>query len=407
MERRAFLSSTLTAPAAGMAATQATQSRIPRMKITRVRAFRPPRLNPTFGLSNMVVTVETDAGITGIGEGGAHDTLELCAGQLIGEDASRIEHLWQKMYRGNFYPAGHEKLHAIGALDIALWDIKAKALEVPLYELFGGLVRDHIECYFTNFPRKETLKETARAAIEAGFRAYRTGPADLPGDAMYNTRERMHRIYDDCVQIREGVGRDGDFVVDFHTRYDLADSVRAARLVEDLEPFFIEDPLRPEAPEVYQTLRTMVRSPLAVGEHYGSRYDSYKLIENQLMDYARISLPNTGGITEFRKITTLCETHYVGLVPHFTGPICMSAQVHMCGPFPGPVLAETTRGSNPEENPHVKQSYDFKNGKIWFNQRPGLGVELDMSRLQQILEVTAPTKYYTLYHRPDGSMTNW
>jgi L-alanine-DL-glutamate epimerase-like enolase superfamily enzyme len=151
----------------------------------------------------------------------------------------------------------------------------------------------------------------------------------------------------------------------------------------------------------------MVRSPLAVGEHYGARYDIYKLIENQLIDYARISLPNTGGITEFRKKATICETHYVGLVPHFTGPVCMSAQVHMCGPFPGPVLAETTRGSNPEENPHVKQSYDFKNGKIWFNQRPGIGVELDMSRLQQMMEVTAPTKYYPLYHRPDGSMTNW
>jgi L-alanine-DL-glutamate epimerase-like enolase superfamily enzyme len=107
--------------------------------------------------------VETDAGITGIGEGGSRDTVEQCAGMLIGEDPARIDHLWQSLFRGYFYPPGREKLHGLGALDLALWDIKGKALGVPIYELLGGLSRDHIECYSTGFPSRANLAETARA----------------------------------------------------------------------------------------------------------------------------------------------------------------------------------------------------------------------------------------------------
>ena len=102
------------------------------MKITRIRIYRPKRLNPSFNQSDMLVTVETDGGLTGIGEGGTRDTLEQCAGMLIGEDPERIQHLWQMVYRGYFYPAGREKLHALGALDLALWDIKGKRYGAPL-----------------------------------------------------------------------------------------------------------------------------------------------------------------------------------------------------------------------------------------------------------------------------------
>ena len=145
------------------------------MKITRVRFYRDPTYKKElFNQSTHIVTVETDQGITGIGEGGSRDTVEQCGAMIIGEDPSRIDHLWQYMYRGYFYPAGREKLHALGAVDMALWDIKGKALGVPVYELLGGLARDHVECYSTGFPRKGSLTETARACIEAGFRAFRT-----------------------------------------------------------------------------------------------------------------------------------------------------------------------------------------------------------------------------------------
>src|SRR5262245_7256717 len=210
------------------------------MQITRIRCYRPRDVRPIFNQSDMFVTVETDAGIVGIGEGGTKDTIEQCGAMLIGEDPSRIDHLWQLMYRGYFYPAGREKLHALGALDMALWDIKGKALGVPVYELLGGLAHDHIECYSTSFPRKGDMKETARACIEAGFRALRTSVADGPG-GVFNSHTAVRRTVEQCRQIREGVGKDGDWAIDYHTRLDLSDAVRLSTQLEELEPYFCED----------------------------------------------------------------------------------------------------------------------------------------------------------------------
>ncbi|MBL8228061.1 MAG: mandelate racemase/muconate lactonizing enzyme family protein, partial [Bryobacterales bacterium] len=126
MNRRAFLKSLSVASVAGMAAPKAAEASLPKAKITRVRIYKPPDLNQLFNQSNMVITVETDIGVTGIGEGGSKDTLEQCAGTLIGKNPFRIEAIWQEMYIGWFYPPGREKIHAVGAMDLALWDIKGK-----------------------------------------------------------------------------------------------------------------------------------------------------------------------------------------------------------------------------------------------------------------------------------------
>ena len=172
------------------------------------------------------MTVETDQGITGIGEGGAKDTIAQCAGFIIGENPMRIDHLWQMMFRGMFYPPGREKLDALGAIDLALWDIKGKALGVPVYELLGGMARDHVECYSTAFPKKGSLKESARACIEAGFRAFRYSTADPPDGRAFNSREMVRKTFANCQEIREGVGRDGDWALDYHTRLDFPDAMR-------------------------------------------------------------------------------------------------------------------------------------------------------------------------------------
>src|SRR5712691_1826580 len=150
MNRRTFLQSLAVAPAAALLWPSPAHAALPAAKITRVRIYKPPVLNELFNQSNMVVTVETDAGITGIGEGGARDTLEQCAGTLIGKNPFRIEAIWQEAYIAWFYPPGREKTHAQGALDLALWDIKGKALGLPLHELLGGTVRDFCECYGTS-----------------------------------------------------------------------------------------------------------------------------------------------------------------------------------------------------------------------------------------------------------------
>ena len=177
MHRRTFLSSLAGGAAVALAHPPALRADLPKMKIKRIRFYQNPRSRPMFNQSFNIVTVETDSGITGIGEGGSRDTVAECAEMLIGDEPSKIDYLWQLVYRGRFYPAGREKLDALGALDLALWDIKGKALGVPVYELLGRQSREHIECYSTGFPEKGSLKETARACVEAGFRAFRTAVA--------------------------------------------------------------------------------------------------------------------------------------------------------------------------------------------------------------------------------------
>ena len=377
------------------------------MKITRIRLYeaRGMRAN-MFNQSERIVTVETDGGIMGIGEGGTKDTIEATAAMIIGQDPGAIEYLWQRMYRGSFYPAGREKIHAVGALDLALWDIKGKALDVPVYSLLGGPTRRHLECYATGFPPMGTVRETARACIEAGFRAYRAHGADPEGGVYYNSRLMVQKSHAYCMEIREGVGSEGDWAIDFHTRLDMADAVRLCNLIADLNPYFVEDLVRSENPGVYRTLRQQVRVPIAVGEQFGDRWDINELIEQHLIDYSRVTLPNAGGLTEFMKIAAICETHYVGMIPHFTGPLSTAALVHACGSFSGPVLMEMTAdGSN--TYPWLPQVLDFSKGKLLLNDRPGLGVIFDPDQAELIAEVTEASNNVRGYQRPDGSFTNW
>lgn len=382
------------------------------MKITRVRAYLPPNPNPLFNQSDVVVTIETDAGITGIGEGGSKDTLAQSAGRLIGRDPQYIEQLWQDMNRAFFYPAGREKTDAIGALDLALWDIRGKVLKLPVHEILGGMVRKHVECYNTagiipGITQSTPIKERARLTIEAGYRAFRFGAADAPIYTTFNTRERINKVREECEQVREGVGPDGDWCIDFHQRFDLADAIRGCNLIEQYNPLFVEDPVRTEAfLQDLPILRSKVNVPLAAGEEWGNRWDFNPLVEHHSIDYIRATLPNVGGITEMMKIAALCETHFIGIVPHFTGPIATAALVNCLGTYSGPVLMEYNYQGR--TLPHLPLCLDFKDGKLYANERPGLGVELDYKQLTKIAEITEPvTARAQTYFRPDGSITNW
>jgi galactonate dehydratase len=404
MYRRTFLQSLI--PSTLILANRA-EAALRSMKITRIRQYQSPISPPQVNQSFHVVTVETDQGITGIGEGGSPDLMKQCASMLIGEDPSRIDHLWQLLYRGLFYPAGRERVDTIGALDLALWDIKGKVLGVPVYELLGGLARDHVECYCTSYPSNGlSLREAARSCVEFGFRAYRTSVADPAKGQPFNSHEAVRNTVAQCNEIREGVGKNGDWAIDYHTRLDLPDAIRLSTLIEGLEPYFCEDLVRSEDPAVYRTLRPQVKVPIAVGEQFGARWDTSALIEQNLIHYARVTMPNVGGITEYKKIADLCETHYVGLIPHFTGPISEAALVHICGIFSGPVLMEMTwGGKNPVS--YLPECFDFNKGKLYPNQRPGLGVTFDPKGLNMFADVTERSQPVPIYHRPDGSYTNW
>ena len=411
MNRRTFLRSAGVS-ILGAAASRYATAALPKMKITRVRVYEPPNVSPLFNQSDMVVTVETDAGITGIGEGGSKDTLQQCAGRLIGRDPQYIEKLWQDMSRAYFYPPGREKEDALGALDLALWDIKGKVQNMPVHEVLGGMARDHVECYNTagiipGVKPGMSLKERAQLTVEAGYRAFRMSAADKPIYSTYNIRERVNQLYEDCAQVREGVGKNGDWVVDFHQRFDLSDAIRGCEMIAPLAPFFVEDPVRAEAfNEDLPILRNKVSVPLAAGEEWGNRWDFNKLVENHSIDYVRATLPNVGGITEMMKIAAICETHFTGIVPHFTGPVATAALVNSLGTFSGPLMMEYNFQG--KTLAYLPQCLDFKDGKLFPNERPGLGVDLDMKYLNLVAEYTQPlTARAQTYFRPDGSITNW
>ena len=303
------------------------------LKIKKIRYYSAPGYNkPLFNQARGIVEIETDGGVIGIGEGGSKDMIEQCAQMMIGKDPFRIEHIWQNIYRGMFYPPGREKLHALGALEMALWDIKGKALGVPVYDLLGGQTRDYVECYATGFSasKAKSEEERARDCIESGLRVYRIGPTGGNGADRFDPFENVQKTIEFCKTIAAATGP-GNWAIDLHTRFDMSDSIRICNAIEELGPYFVEDILRSENPDMYKTVRTMTKVPIAVGEQFGDRWDINELIENELIDYARVTVPNTGGILELRKIIDMCETHYIGMVPHFTGPLSVAALVHVLG----------------------------------------------------------------------------
>jgi L-alanine-DL-glutamate epimerase-like enolase superfamily enzyme len=264
IDRRTFVKSlALTAGALALPSwpIRAFALRLPVNRVTKIRVFYPPNYNANgpqaFPQSNMVVLVDTEAGITGIGQGGSPDTVRNVARSVIGKNAFDTEFIWQHAFMDGFYSPGKERLHALGAIDLALWDIKGKALKTPLYELFGGKARQHIELYATNgvppglIPQNDlqrmSLKERAAATMAAGYRVYRVDSAIAPSAAggarggargggrggnaantpigvsgsrgTFNSRSRIREIGEAAAQIREGIGPDGDWMIDLHQSF--------------------------------------------------------------------------------------------------------------------------------------------------------------------------------------------
>ena len=153
----------------------------------------------------------------------------------------------------------------------------------------------------------------------------------------------------------------------------------------------------------------MTKVPIAVGEQFGDRWDTNELIENRLIDYSRVTLPNTGGISEFKKIVSMAETHYVGMIPHFTGPLSTAALVHVLGSSSPTRCMMELAGGEPERPAYFNEDYLlFKNGKLYLNPAPGLGVKFDSKKADFVMEVTAKTKFpHPILQSPDGSIHNW
>ncbi len=456
IDRRTFARSLVMA-AGAMAlpswVTRADAAGLPVNRVTRIRVAYPPNYDrngpQAFPQSNMLVFVDTEAGITGVGQGGSPDTVRNVARSVIGKNAYETEFIWQHAFMDGFYSPGKERLHAMGAIDLALWDIKGKALGVPLYQLFGGRVRRHIEIYATNgvppglIPANQlqgmSLAQRAAATMAAGYRVFRVdsairptaagvpaargagagggarrgggGPVDpdapvgVRGRGTFNSRARIPEIIEAAAQIREGVGRDGDWMIDLHQSFDFHEAVELCRGLEPMRPYCVEDPLREEQFRTQlPTLRLMTSVPLAPGEEWSIRADFSPLVEQRNIDFARVSLPNVGGITEMLKIMALCDTHKVGIIPHFTSPVATAAHVHTMIAFPGQVLMEYNLHDRGVA--YAPELLDFHDGKVWPNDRPGLGVTIDEKQLAFVEEMTEGAPGPT-YLRPDGSPTHW
>ena len=410
-DRRSVLTG-IGAAGASLLLPPAAEARLPEDRVKVVHYYsnagdsQGRRGQPMVNQSTNVVMIETETGLIGIGEGGEPTSMDECASMLIGLDPFRIEQHWQRMLRGYFYPAGREKQHSLGALDMALWDLKAKALDVPVWQLLGGRSRDYVECYATAFPRPRggTLEDAARACIDAGFRAYRHA-TDNPRQRVVDRFDLVRQMHEDCELLHRGAG-DGGWAIDFHTELDAADAINLAALIEPLHPYFVEDLIRSENADSYANIRQRTRVPIAVGEQFGYRWDISSLIENELIDYTRVTLPNVGGITEFMKIVALAETHYIGMIPHFTGPIAEAALVHCLTATSSVALMEML-GDGSRTYPYLPEVYDFEDGKMWPNERPGLGVEVDVDLLTKLGEYDTYRAGMLMNGRPDGSFMNW
>ena len=279
------------------------------MKVTKVTNL-PVRSDR--GRINYFVRVDTDAGIHGLGEVGTAgmgraivEAVDHLAEVVVGSDPWETERLWQLMFRGNFFPADRVYGCAISAIDIALWDIKGKSVDLPVYKLLGGPTREKVVSYpHTHGETVDALVENCKQRVDEGWKFVRwgqpetSGPIDDSGTRRLEPIESMRLAVEQVSRVREAVGPDVQILLDAHTRLDTAHVVQMCKDLEEFKPFFVEDPIRSENPGSYRNLRNQVRVPLAVGEQWVSKWAFRQVIEEELMDYARIDLCIVGGITE-------------------------------------------------------------------------------------------------------------
>lgn len=399
------------------------------MKITNIECL--PVQAP--GRTLVPVVVETEADITGVGEAGLQRRWQAISGAiehlkpwLIGQDARRIEYLWQRMFRGGFYPADRLIGSALSAIDIALWDIKGQALGVPVYELLGGRCRDHVEVFTTPHYGRESeadagdlLKaldddappqatvELAAHCLARGHKYFRIG---LPKNGeIFDSRASIRKLVAQLQAAREAVGDKMELMVDLHTRLSPDEAVWFCREAEPLQFFCVEDPIRSEHASGYRHLRRSTRVPLAAGEQWSNKWELRQAIEEELIDYARIDICIAGGLSEAKKIAAMCEAHLIKILPHNPlGPVCTAASLHLdlacdnAGPqevvFPPATML-------PDVFECAFEMSGTPDGvRLSVPTAPGLGVKFNREAARRYPPLMIEPPHF---HRADGSFTNY
>ena len=389
------------------------------------------------GRNFVTLRIVTDEGLTGLGDATLNGR-ELAVASyladhvvpcLVGRDPHRIEDTWQYLARGAYWRRGPVTMAAIAAVDVALWDIKAKAAGLPLYQLLGGASRRGVMAYAHANGRDlaETV-ERVGAAIEAGFLAvraqsgvpglakaygvalddapYEPATRGLPREETWSTEAYLRFAPTLFERLRDAHGFAVHLLHDAHHRLT---PIEAARLGRDLEPsrlFWLEDATPAENQDGFRLIRQHTTTPLAVGEVFNSVHDCRTLIENQLIDFIRTSVTHAGGITGLRKIASLAELHNVRTGAHGAtdlSPICMGAALHLDLAIPNCAVQELMP-HNSETDAVFPHAYRFADGLLHPGDAAGHGVDID--------EALAARYPYDLAYLPtarlaDGTMWNW
>jgi mannonate dehydratase len=348
---------------------------------------------------------------------------------LIGRDARRIEDTWQYLYKGAYWRRGPVTMSAIAAVDTALWDLKAKSLGVPLYQLLGGASRESVLVY--GHASGTDLDDTVRAVahyIELGYKAiraqsgipglagtygvgrggmyYEPAEKDAPPENRWSSEHYLNFVPQLFARLRKEFGPEIHLLHDAHHRLT---PIEAARLGKELEPyhlFWLEDPTPSEVQERFRTIRRHTTTPLAVGEVFNSIYDCQQLIEEQLIDYIRTTVVHAGGISHLRKIASLAEMYQVRTGSHGAtdlSPVCMAAALHFDLSVHNFGIQEYMRHT-PETDKVFPHSYSFENGTMYPGDAPGLGVDIDESLASQHPYQRA---YLPINRKLDGTMHDW
>ncbi len=383
-----------------------------KLKITAIKPY------PVWvGIRNqMLVKVETDQGVFGWGESGLSGREKAVAGAiehyrefLIGQNPMQIGRIWQETYRSQYFEGGRVLQAAISAIDIALHDIKGKVLGVPVYELLGGKQRDRVPTFASTGDEAEgdVAIERARQLAAQGWQAIRFFPVGQKSRDIFEPRESIGPTARMLNKAREALGGDLVLGIDYHHRLSVAEAASfCAKLGPDTLDF-LEEPIRDETPEAYESLRTLTHVPFAIGEEFASKWQFLPYIERGIHQFNRLDVCNVGGLTEAMKVAGWSEAHYVDLMPHNPlGPICTAATVHLAAAIPNFAWLETrvpeAKGFDSSEYFPVQPRLDRADYPV--SDLPGLGIEVNEAAI-----AAQSLRFWEAPHlkRRDGSVTNW
>lgn len=382
------------------------------MKITSYELFQvPPRW--------LFLKIVTDEGIVGWGEPvieGRAATVKAAVEELMeylmGKDPLKIEDHWNVMYRAGFYRGGPILMSAIAGIDQALWDIKGKYYNAPVYQLLGGKCRDSIKVYtWIGGDRPSDVADAAKEAARSGFEAIKMNATE---ELQYiDSYEKIDKAVERVAAIREALGDDFGIGVDFHGRVSKTMAKVLAKELESFRPMFIEEPVLPENNEALREIANLTSTPIATGERMFSRWDFKKLLSDGYVDIIQPDVSHAGGITEVKKIASMAEAYDVALAPHCPlGPIALASCLHVDATCHNAVIQEQSLGIHyNKENDLLdyidnKEVFNFIDGYAKIPEGPGLGIEINEEYVRERAKEGHNWRN-PLWRHKDGTVAEW